>query len=292
MDFSVTDAGAVYSRGDESNGRLGHGNEEHQEMPKLIEALSGVQVCAVSAGGDYTLFVAEDGKAYSCGSGIDGSLGHGNTQNQHVPKLIEALSGVQVCAVSAGSMHSLFLTEDGKAYSCGSGWYGILGHGNTVDQHVSKLIEALSGVRVCAVSAGDEHSLFLTEDGKAYSCGAGYCGKLGHGDEEHQLVPKLIEALSGVRVCAVSAGAEHSLFLTEDGKAYSCGWGHYGMLGHGNEENQLVPKLIETFHPAGPRIYAIYAQTYAKSKFVTDHGETWQAGREGADIFTTPHRIH
>eukprot|EP00947_MAST-08B_sp_MAST-8B-sp1_P002200 g2200.t1 len=234
--------------------------------------------------------VTDAGAVYSQGEGRWGRLGHGNDEDQDVPKLIEALSGVRVCAVSAGGWHSLFLTEDGKAYSCGHGGLGQLGHGNQEHQDVPKLIEALSGVRVCAVSAGHRHSLFLTEDGKAYSCGHGQSGRLGHGNQERQLVPKLIEALSGVRVCAVSAGGDHSLFLTEDGKTYSCGYGRYGMLGHGNEEHQLVPKRIETFHPAGPRIYAICAQTAAESKFATDCGESWQTGFDGDDVITTPHR--
>eukprot|EP00947_MAST-08B_sp_MAST-8B-sp1_P004751 g4751.t1 len=232
-----------------TNGKLGHGNQEVQFVPKLIEALSGVRVCAVSAGDWHSLFLTEDGKVYSCGGGLNGRLGHGNEQEQFVPKLIEALSGMRVCAVSAGDWHSLFLTEDGKVYSCGGGLHGRLGHGNEQEQFVPKLIEALSGMRVCAVSAGDWHSLFLTEDGKVYSCGAGGSGNLGHGNREREHLPKRIEALSGVRVCAMSAGAWHSLFLAEDGALYSCGWGLSGQLGHGNEDHQLVPKLIEALPP-------------------------------------------
>eukprot|EP00947_MAST-08B_sp_MAST-8B-sp1_P004750 g4750.t1 len=245
----LTEDGKVYSCGIGRDGRLGHGNAEHQHVPKLIEALSGVRVCAVSAGGGYSLFLTEDGKVYSCGFGVYGRLGHGNEEHQDVPKLIEALSGVRVCAVSAGTAHSLFLTEDGKAYSCGRGLYSALGHGNQEHQYVPKLIEALSSVRVCAVSAGEYHSLVLAEDGKVYSCGDGEFGRLGHGNTQSQLVPKIIEALSGVRVCAVSAGTWHSLFLTEDGTLYSCGRGLEGQLGHGNEERQYLPKRIEALPP-------------------------------------------
>eukprot|EP00947_MAST-08B_sp_MAST-8B-sp1_P002025 g2025.t1 len=69
------------------------------------------------------------------------------------------------------------------------------------------------------------------------------------GNTERQFVPTLIEALGGVRVYAMSAGANHSLFLAENGKVYSCGYGGNGMLGHGNTEDQLVPKLIEALPP-------------------------------------------
>eukprot|EP00947_MAST-08B_sp_MAST-8B-sp1_P003948 g3948.t1 len=262
---------------DPIDGRLGHGGESlvNSDVPVSIEALSGVRVCAVSAGSDYSLFLTEDGKAYSCGNGEDGRLGHGNQEDQHVPKLIEALSGVRVRAVSAGEYHSMFLTEDGKVYSCGLGFYSQLGHGNQEDQHVPKLIEALSGVRVCAVSAGYWHSLFLTEDGKVYSCGNGLGGKLGHGNTERQDVPKLIEALSGVRVCAVSAGSFHNLFLTEDGKAYSCGDGSHHRLGHGDEGNQHVPKLIDAL--SGVRVCAVSAGS-SHSLFLTKDGKVYSCG--------------
>eukprot|EP00947_MAST-08B_sp_MAST-8B-sp1_P004458 g4458.t1 len=280
----LTEGGKVYSCGSGGSGQLGHGNEEDQYVPKLIEALSGVRVCAVSAGGWYSLFLTEDGKAYSCGYGNCGKLGHGNEDNQHVPKLIEALSGVRVCAVSAGGEHSLFLTEDGKAYSCGHG--SMLGHGNTEDQDVPKLIEALGGVRMCAVSAGDYHSLFLTEDGKAYSCGRGVAdddtGMLGHGDGDDRLVPKLIEALSGMRVCAVSAGWSHSLFLTEGGKAYSCGSSTFGKLGHGNQQNQDVPKHIEALR--GVRVCAASASSYNHSLFSAEDGSAHSCGGEDGGV--------
>ena len=49
--------------------------------------------------------------------------------------------------------------------------------------------------------------------------------KLGHGDEEIQYQPKVIEALRGVRVSAVSTCAGHSLVLTEAGEVLSFGYG-------------------------------------------------------------------
>ena len=52
-----------------------------------------------------------------------------------------------------------------------------------------------------------EHSLTITADGAIWSRGFGGQGRLGHGDQQHQLLPKKIEAFAGRRVVAVSAGA-------------------------------------------------------------------------------------
>ena len=124
---------------------------------------------------------------------------------------------------STGLTHSLVVTEAGAVLSFGCGGDGCLGHGDHHDQHTPKLIEALRGERVVAVAAGVMHSLVATETGTVLSFGWGGAGRLGHCDEESQLTPKLIEALRGKRVAAVSAGQAHSLCALVDGRVF--GWG-------------------------------------------------------------------
>ena len=84
-----------------------------------------------------------------------------------------------------------------------------------------------------------------------WSWGNGASGKLGHGDEQDQLLPKKVEAFAGRRVVAVSAGSSQSLALTADGGVWSWGFGEFGRLGHGEDmSNQLLPKKIEAWPPA------------------------------------------
>ena len=47
-----------------------------------------------------------------------------------------------------------------------------------------------------------------------WSWGYGAYGRLGHGDEQNQPLPKKVEAFAGQRIVAVSAEAMHSLALT------------------------------------------------------------------------------
>ena len=104
----------------------------------------------------------------------------------------------------------------------------------------------MAGQRVAAVSAGGSHSFAITADGAVWSWGYGDYGQLGHGDQQHQLLPKKIEALTGQHVVAVSAGACHSLAITADGAVFTWGQGEHGSLGHGEDlSNQLLPKKIE-----------------------------------------------
>lgn len=46
------------------------------------------------------------------------------------------------------------------------------------------------------------------------------------------------------QVKKISTGKKHTVFLTEDGKIYSYGYGEYGALGHGGMIESKVPKSI------------------------------------------------
>ena len=137
------------------------------------------------------------------------------------------------------------VTEGGQLWTFGSGWNGRLGHGDEEYRLVPKLVDGLAGVRVCQASADDAHSMAVTEGGQVWTFGDGRHGQLGHGDKETQLVPKVVEGLAGVRVCQVSAGVFHSMAVTEGGQVWTFGHGEDGQLGHGDQEHQLVPKLVE-----------------------------------------------
>lgn len=43
---------------------------------------------------------------------------------------------------------------------------------------------------------------------------------------------------------AIACGGAHSACLTARGRIYTWGKGRYGRLGHGDSEDQLVPKLV------------------------------------------------
>ena len=174
----------------------------------------------------------------SFGNGHHGRLGHSDREEQHAPKLIEALRGKKVLRVSAGGYHSLVLLEGGGVMSFGHGSHGRLGHGDEERQHTPMLIEALRDKKELHVSAGGVHSLVLLEGGGVMSFGDGECGRLGlggrarFGQADDASTPELIAALRGKEVTQVSAGRHHSLVLLEGGGVMSFGCGRHGQLGH------------------------------------------------------------
>ena len=276
----VTDGGAVWSWGFGGEGRLGHGDTQSQLLPKKIEGLAGRRVVTVSAGVHHSIAITADGAVWSWGYGLWGRLGHGDSQYQMLPKKIEAFAGQRVVAVSAGGGHSLAITADGSVWSWGAGAYGKLGHGDEQIQSLPMRIEALAEQCVVAVSAADNHSLALTANGEVWSCGHGSLGQLGHGDEQRQQLPKKVEALTGQRVIAVSAGWQHSLALTADDAVWSWGYGGQGRLGHGDEQEQLLPKKVEAL--AGQRVVVVSAGGHhSLAVAASGAGFTWGNGGYG-----------
>jgi alpha-tubulin suppressor-like RCC1 family protein len=147
--------------------------------------------------------------------------------------------------ISAGcGSHSLVTPgKAGKTWSFGSGEDGRLGHGGTGSEVVPRLIEALSGVVVKQVAAGYAHSMVLTSDGDVFTWGCGYCGRLGHGNTDRQLVPKRVEGLTNVT--DIAAGVIHSVAVGEGGAVYTWGNNEQGQLGLGDHGNvHLVPTEV------------------------------------------------
>ena len=87
-------------------GNLGHGGHHEELVPRLVEALVGKKVVGASAGQIHTAVWTEEGELFTFGDGDGGRLGHGGTQNELVPRLVEALAGKKASGVSAASGHT------------------------------------------------------------------------------------------------------------------------------------------------------------------------------------------
>lgn len=82
-------------------------------MPTLVDDIADLG--AVSCGSSHTLTVSKDGKkVWSFGSGENGKLGHGEIVKVYRPKIIEALQGLVIQKVCAGTSFSIALTTMGQ----------------------------------------------------------------------------------------------------------------------------------------------------------------------------------
>jgi alpha-tubulin suppressor-like RCC1 family protein len=248
---ALLDNGQLFTWGSGEYGRLGHGDEIRQASPKLVDTLNGKPVASVAAGGFHTAAIVEGGNLYTWGGGYFGQLGHGDETDRKTPKVVK---GVQQCVahqVACGTHHTLMLTEEQQVWTWGSGEFGKLGIGDE-DKHAEPiLITKLQGINVTEISTGGFHSAALSNEGVLYTWGGGDKGQLGHGDENMQTVPVVVEALRGKRVTRVSAGMHHTMVMLDNGDVFSWGSGEYGRLGHDDEQMQTTPVFVEALQGKG-----------------------------------------
>jgi len=107
-------------------------------------------------------------------------------------------------------------------------------------QRVPAPVLSLEGIHVVSIASNESHSLFLTDDGRVWSCGSGFCGILGHSTVEDSAQPRIIEALMNSRVVDVAAGVRHSVAVSEKGQVFTWGAADLGQLGHGATEDREV----------------------------------------------------
>nr|KAF6484850.1 HECT and RLD domain containing E3 ubiquitin protein ligase family member 1 [Rousettus aegyptiacus] len=210
---AVTEDGELYTWGEGDFGRLGHGDSNSRNIPTLVKDISNVG--EVSCGSSHTIALSKDGRTvWSFGGGDNGKLGHGDTNRVYKPKVIEALQGMFIRKVCAGSQSSLALTSTGQVYAWGCG--ACLGCGSSEATALRpKLIEELAATRIVDISIGDSHCLALSHDNEVYAWGNNSMGQCGQGNSTGPITkPKKVSGLDGIAIQQISAGTSHSLAWT------------------------------------------------------------------------------
>ncbi|KAJ4804786.1 Regulator of chromosome condensation (RCC1) family with FYVE zinc finger domain-containing protein [Rhynchospora pubera] len=262
----VTKQGEMYSWGEESGGRLGHGVDADVAQPKLIDSLVGTNIELVACGEYHTCAVTLSGDLYTWGDGSFnyGLLGHGNKVSHWVPKRINGpLEGIHVSYISCGPWHTAVVTSSGQLFTFGDGSFGALGHGDRESVSVPREVESLKGLRTVRAACGVWHTAAVVEvmvgsssssncsSGKIFAWGDGDKGRLGHGDKEPRLVPTCVAALVEPNFCQVACGHSLTVALTTSGQVYTMGSTVYGQLGNphcdGSVPNRVEGKLQKSF---------------------------------------------
>ncbi|KAK4408306.1 PH, RCC1 and FYVE domains-containing protein 1 [Sesamum angolense] len=253
----VTKQGEIFSWGEESGGRLGHGVDSDVLHPKLIDALGNTNIELVACGEYHSCAVTLSGDLYTWGEGNFGLLGHGNEVSHWVPKRVNGpLEGIHVSSISCGPWHTAVVTSAGQLFTFGDGTFGVLGHGDRESVSKPREVESLKGLRTVRAACGVWHTAAVVEvmvgsssssncsSGKLFTWGDGDKGRLGHGDKESKLVPTCVAALVEPNFCQVACGHSMTVALTTSGHVYTMGSPVYGQLGNPQADGKL-PSRVE-----------------------------------------------
>ena len=89
------------------------------------------------------------------------------------------------------------------------------------------------------VACGSSHSASISRRGELFTWGLGVNGELGLGQWTPLEVPKPRQCYAATRIVSISAGANHTLAIAENGSLWSCGRGRQGQLGIGNLQDSM-----------------------------------------------------
>jgi alpha-tubulin suppressor-like RCC1 family protein len=237
---------------------------------------------ALSLAGEHALLLRADATLTAWGSNTFGQLGDGTPlpRAQPVQVVPGAMpDGVHAVAVASGNNHTLVLTNTGAVYGWGYNGLGQLGDGSARDASSAQRVLLPPGVRIVSVSAGGTHSLALGSEGEVLAWGNNEAGQLGLGDNDNRTSPAALVVPAGVRFTQLSAGADHSLALTADGRLYAWGDNTYGQLGSSGATPTNVPRPVALgAAPAGTTFVQVVAGV-GYSLALSTAGELFAWGR-------------
>jgi len=247
---AILDNGDLKCWGSDSHGQLGDGGSNanlYAPSSTAINLGTGRTAVAVSAGNYHTCAILDNGDLKCWGSDNYGQLGDGGTShhsgtytNAPSSTAINLGTGRTAVAVSAGKDHTCAILDNGDLKCWGYANYGMLGiyiGSNTyLKAPSSTAIDLGTGRTAVAVSAGQDHTCAILDNGDLKCWGRDNYGQLGDGGTNSYLTAPSSTAINlgtGRTAVAVSAAREHTCAILDNGDLKCWGMDYYGGLGDG-----------------------------------------------------------
>ncbi|XP_076243008.1 RCC1-like G exchanging factor-like protein [Calliopsis andreniformis] len=225
-------------------------------IPKRLPFGERHNVTDIACGYGFTAFaVRSNDKDILYGSGIntDSQLGFNDldkkfsdaiiTEPRPIPLPLKE-SSTEVIDIAAGRAHLLVLTSEGL-FTLGNNSYGQCGRPIITNEDYSSSrvvhhIANIKGTKIKAVTAGQDHSILLTESGEVYTFGWGADGQTGLAHYRNEYRPSLVKGdLAGQHIIKVACVADCVLALSDKGKVFGWGNSEYGQLPIKDETQQV-----------------------------------------------------
>lgn len=179
----------------------------------------------------------EVGHVLTLGQGDVGQLGLGeDTLERKKPAIVKGLDDLEIVQVECGGMHTVALTDSGKVYTWGCNDEGALGRvtsSENGEEFTAGPVQDIESVNVVMVSAGDSHTMALSDQGTVYGWGTyrDASGQVGLQADGVKHKPTVILTLQNNPIIKIASGNDHTVALTKDGNIFTWGCAEQGQLG-------------------------------------------------------------
>lgn len=227
--------------------------------------------------------VMNDNRVLAAGQNKDGELGLGRRGYVKFFEEVQELAGLDIKDIACHDRHAMALTTGGRVLAWGLNHMGQVGVGREMEY--LRPVEVFSeGVK--QVCCGKNYSLALREDGRVFAWGENNRGEVGinsRADEIHK--PKQVKLPKNCVVVHISAGINHSVALTREGKVYGWGENKYNHLG----TMPLLPGREPTFSFYRSPVQLNFFKrpmkgmfcAFFSTMFLSQAGELYRTSRKG-----------
>jgi alpha-tubulin suppressor-like RCC1 family protein len=218
----------------------------------------GEKIIQVSLGGYHSSVITSDGRIFFWGINENGQLGDGTTTYSSVPIDITSQFSLdedeKIIQASLNDSHSSVITSKGRIFTWGKNDSGQLGDGTTSDSlipiDVTSLFFLDTDEKIIQVALGLVHSSAITSEGRIFTWGSNFGGKLGDGTTENRTNPTDITFQFSLdadeAIIQVALGLFHSSAITSKGRIFTWGQNEHGQLGDGTSVNKSIPVDVTT----------------------------------------------
>ena len=242
---AILSDGSVACWGLNDRGQLGDGTTTDRLTPTQTLSLgTGRTAVSISASGMHTCAILDDGSVACWGRNTNGELGDGTTIDRTAPTQTDSLGiGRTAVYIASGWDHTCAILDDGSVACWGDNLYGQLGDGTVSDRTTPTQTSSLGlGRTAVQISAGEEHTCAVLDDGSVVCWGHNDYGKLGDGTDTHRSTPTQTASLGAGRTATqVSTDWHHTCAVLDNGNLSCWGLNGDGQLGDGTTNNRNTP---------------------------------------------------
>lgn len=291
----LTSEGRVFGWGQNGTGQLGLGDtvDRHSpvEITPFIPLNVGEEVHHIYLGGATTFVTTTDARILATGNNYYGQLGIGNKTNQYsfidITANFNLAVGEIISKVANGGKHTVVLTNQSNIYTMGENSQGALGNNSTLDHYSPLLINSFFtlnvGENIVDIQAGEEHTVFLTSEGRVFSWGDNAQGTVGDGTQTDKLVPTDItiqfDTDVGQPIDSIQVGQYHNFAISTNGKVFSWGDNGYAQLGDNTTTDRLAPTEVTSHMETGTDTLSFIETGGSTTFLVTNEGSLYAFGR-------------
>jgi alpha-tubulin suppressor-like RCC1 family protein len=221
----------------------------------MVSALGSVSLVKVACGNGHTVGMASNGDIFTWGKVLGETATDDSGNDWHLPDADGGLPGEAV-DIAAGEEHIGAVSLTGDTYIWGHNHHGqcaknpdMWGSRHHCLHNPARAGGALATTIARRIACGKYHTVVLSVEGAVFSFGAGMSGQLGRTCSWESSAPWQPDRVifptndqdDAIHVIQIVCGDEHTVCLTDLGRAFSFGSGCYGQLGLGSVRSYRVP---------------------------------------------------